>query len=155
MHPDHAYNEFLRIFQEYGNESVFNEADTRSKIIDFILRDCLGWSEKFIRRENPTAAGYTDYELLVNEVPVIVVEAKKQGEYFEIPKTRKNRTYKINGSISTSNNLVAAIEQVQRYCVEIGCKYAAVFNGHQLVLFSAIAIGRPWKDGYCLISTHL
>ncbi|MFH2124215.1 MAG: hypothetical protein ABIJ50_12135 [Pseudomonadota bacterium] len=155
MHPDKAYEEFLNIFDQYNGTTKLNEADTRAKIIDFILRNCLGWSENFIQREHHTDAGYTDYELIINDVPVMVIEAKKAGEYFEIPVTKKNRNYKINGSISTSSNLISAIEQVQKYCSEIGCKYAAVFNGHQLVLFSAITIGKPWKEEFCLIFNSL
>jgi len=156
MTPDEAYENFIKIYKEYNKDGVdFNEADTRAKIIDFILRDCLGWSENFIKRENSNAAGYTDYELLINDSPVLILEAKKSGEYFEIPKDKTNRAYKINGAISTTKKLMGAINQVQHYCTETGSKYAAVSNGHQFVIFPAISIGKPWRDGFCVIYSSL
>jgi hypothetical protein len=156
MTPDIAYENFLKIYNEYqGKRGLYNEADTRAKIIDYILRDTLGWGESFVKRENHTNAGYTDYELLINESPVIVLEAKKSGEYFEIPQSKTNRAYKINGSISSVSNLMDAINQVHQYCTELGCKYAAVFNGYQLVIFPAISIGSPWRDNYCVIYNSL
>lgn len=152
MHPDVSYANFLKIHTTYSNNAVnYNEADTRSKIIDFILRDCLDWDEQYISRENKNVAGYTDYELNINGHPILIIEAKKTDEYFTIPEANTNRTYKISGIVSTIPNLVKAINQVQAYCVELGCKYASVFNGHQLVVFSAITIGKPWRDGYCTV----
>jgi energy-coupling factor transporter ATP-binding protein EcfA2 len=156
MHPDEAYMNFLSICSKYHFEKdIFNEAETRAKIIDFILRDCLGWNEKFIVRENPNDSGYSDYELQIDKIPVLVIEAKKSGEYFEIPVTMTSRSYKISGSISTTKNLMNAFNQVRNYCNEIGCKYAAVFNGYQLVLFSAITIGKTWKEGFCIVYRSL
>lgn len=152
MLPDLAYANFIKIYNEYNNKvGLFNEADTRAKIIDYILRDCLGWGESMITRENHTCAGYTDYELLVNGTPTLILEAKKYGDYFEIPSSKTNRSYKINGSISSSANLYDAINQVHSYCTEVGCKYAAVFNGYQFVIFPAISIGKPWRDGFCVV----
>src|SRR5208337_3561904 len=156
MHPDEAYKNFLSIYEQYHDKrGAFNEADTRSKIIDFILRDCLGWHESFIVRENPNASGYSDYELSVDKIPVLVIEAKKSGEYFEIPETTVGRTYKISGVISTSKKLIEAFNQVRAYCDDIGCKFAAVFNGYQIALFAAITIGKSWKEGQCIIYKSL
>lgn len=157
MHPDEAYKNFLSICSQYHftEKDKFNEADTRAKIIDFILRDCLGWEENFIVRENPNDSGYSDYELQIDKIPVLVIEAKKTGEYFQIPETMISRSYKISGSISTTKNLMNAFNQVRSYCNEIGCKYAAIFNGYQLVLFSAITIGKPWKERFCIVYRSL
>ncbi len=157
MHPDVAFENFKRLEEHYGgvNKNAFNEADTRAKIIDTLLRDCLGWDENYIVRENHTENGFTDYELRINGSPVLVIEAKKEGEHFQIPENKRNRSYKISGSISTVDNLLNALVQVHSYCIELGCKYAAVFNGHQLVIFSAISIGKPWRDGFCIIYNSL
>lgn len=152
MTPDEAFENFKTLHTKYeGKEGIFNEADTRAKIIDVILKNCLAWREDSIQREDYVNEGYTDYQLLRNNICVLVIEAKKSGDYFEIPQTKKRRTYKISGSISTVENLMDAVEQVRTYCSEIGCKYAAVFNGYQLVLFSAITIGKRWTEGYCTV----
>ncbi|MGA2468534.1 MAG: hypothetical protein ABSH06_29855 [Thermodesulfobacteriota bacterium] len=51
MHPDEGYQQFLKLYEKYKDQlDIFNEADTRAKIIDFILRDCLA-GKKYISRE--------------------------------------------------------------------------------------------------------
>jgi len=156
MRPDDAFQNFLSIYEKYGGKVVsFNEADTRAKIIDSILKDCLDWSEDDIRREDHVDTGYTDYQVLINKICYLVIEAKKSGEYFELPQTTTGRTYKVGGVLFKIENLVKALKQVRNYCNDIGCKYAAVFNGYQLVVFSAITIGKPWTDGYCTVFNSL
>ncbi|MGA2468535.1 MAG: hypothetical protein ABSH06_29860 [Thermodesulfobacteriota bacterium] len=66
-----------------------------------------------------------------------------------------SRTYKIRGAISTVPNLMEALNQVRNYCNDIGCKYAAVFNGYQIVVFSPITIGKSWKEGHCVFFNSL
>ena len=90
MKPDEELANFTKIYESWKDEvEKFNEADTRAKIIDQILTDCLGWSEFFIRRETKNAEGYTDYELCINDLCYIVIEAKRGGDYFVIPETLK------------------------------------------------------------------
>ena len=152
MNPDDGYCKFTKIFEKYGEEStIFNEAETRAKIIDTILRECLGWDEELIRREDHVAPGFTDYQLLNRDICALVIEAKKTGIYFEIPTTMHKRSYKIGGSITTDKYLLDAMNQVREYCNNIGCKYAAVWNGYQLILFTAITIGKPWTEGFCTV----
>ncbi len=156
MHPDKGYSNFVSIYETYKDKlSSFNEADTRGKVIDELLKDCLGWGEDEIKREQKVNSGYIDYQLFNMGSCVLVIEAKKGGDYFDIPITYSSRTYKINGAISMVKNLVAAMNQVRSYCNDLGCKYAAVFNGHQMVLFSPISIGRAWTEGTCIIFRSL
>lgn len=70
MHPDDAFNNFIeKIYAPYAeNLEKFNEADTRAKIIDFMLRDCLGWDEKNIKREDSVESGRTDYQLIYTQI---------------------------------------------------------------------------------------
>ena len=152
MHPDQAFKNYLVLYSKYNNCSEdFSEADTRVKIIDYLLKSCLGWEEENIKRELHVNSGYIDYVLLKDGAPVLVIEAKKVGKYFEIPKTKINRTYKISGSICSESNLLDAFKQVHSYCIDIGCKYAAIFNGSQIVAFPAITIGMSWRDGFCTV----
>lgn len=152
MHPDTSYHNFLQLYKTY-KEIIYtlNESETRAKIIDSILRDCLGWPEKCIKREDHVASGFTDYQLLHKDICIIIIEAKKSGIYFDIPKSFTNRYYKISGVISSVTELNNAINQVHRYWVDVGCKYGAVFNGYQLVIFPAITIGKPWRDGQAIL----
>lgn len=153
MHPDTAYTNLCGLISEYETPETrcLNEADTRGKIIDSLMKDCLGWTEQNIKRETHVYDGYIDYQFMVNKVPVLTLEAKKTGEYFHIPTNKVNRNYKISGIIATAPNLMNAMAQVQRYCSETGSKYAAVSNGYQIVFFTAITVGSPWKEGSCLV----
>ena len=152
MHPDEAYKNLSNIIDKYkDNLPLMNEAETRAKIIDRVLRECLDWDEDSIRREDRVESGYTDYRLLIGGVCRVVIEAKRECDYFEIPKTKNRRTYKLSGAIESVTNLVEAINQVRTYCTDLGVKYGAVFNGYQLVIFPAISIGKSWKEGYCTV----
>lgn len=156
MNSDIAYTNYNKIYTQYKDKmSEFNEANTRSKVIDSILESCLGYDNEIIFRETSVHTGYIDYEIRFNGSCQLVIEAKRAGDYFHIPKDYNKRTYKINGVISTVNNLMIAINQAHNYCIDIGCKFAAVFNGHQLILFTAITLGRPWRDGYCYVFNSL
>lgn len=152
MHPDEALQNFAEIVLSYEDKLFsLNEAETRAKIIDRVLRECLGWTEECLRREDRVDSGYTDYQLLIDGIPRLVIEAKRSGEYFELPKTMNQRAYKISGVIQTVTNLVQAMQQARTYTVDVGCKYAIVFNGHQLAVFSAIVIGKSWKESYVTV----
>lgn len=156
MHPDDAYKNFLTIYDKYKDqEDIFNEADTRAKIIDILLRDCLGWDEDNIHRETKVHSGYTDYELLHHTIRTLIIEAKSTGQYFAIPYTMTSRSYKLSGPIANVPNLMAALNQVRNYCNDIGCKYAAVFNGYQILIFSAITLGKSWREGHCIVFNSL
>src|ERR1035441_9858830 len=84
-------------FNTYMSEHL-SEADTRSKIIDVILRDILGWPEGLIRREPHVSEtnGYIDY-LLSTSHPYFVVEAKRRDHIYSIPLHRTRMKYKVGG----------------------------------------------------------
>lgn len=151
MHPDDGYRAIQRIYNKYKEYAYFSEADTRCKIIDSILKEALGYSENNIVREAHVDSGFIDYKILISNSCRFIIEAKKSGDYFHIPGLYGNRKYKVNGIIQNIENLQSAMNQVQRYCIDEGCKYAVVFNGHQIVIFSAIVLGMSWKEGYCYI----
>ena len=152
MHPDEGYKNFTVLYKELSESLLnLNEANTRAKIIDRFLKECLGWPESAITREDRNDVGYTDYQLIMSNRTQIIIEAKKTGEYFEIPPAQYRRHFKVGGVLQSIPNLTSALNQARNYSVDIGCKYAAIFNGHQLVIFSAITIGKSWKEGYCVV----
>ncbi len=150
MNPDIAYENFKIIHNDYL-KADFNEADTRAKIIDRIFKQCLGWTEANINREEKVHTGFTDYQLKINNITRLVIEAKKVGEYFELSSSNRKRFYKMNGVIQTIPNLLKAINQVQNYSSDIGCRHSLVTNGYQFVLFTSITIGKPWRDSEVLV----
>ena len=74
-------SEFKRFLAE-----PLSESDTRSKIIDVILRDVMGWPETLIKREPHVreTGGYIDY-LLSTSHPYFVVEAKRHDKRYSVP----------------------------------------------------------------------
>ncbi|MCR9813591.1 hypothetical protein, partial [Vibrio parahaemolyticus] len=63
-----------------------NEAETRHKIIDFVLHDFLFWPKNKVVVEEYINPGYADYILKKdNGDDLIFIEAKKEGVYFELP----------------------------------------------------------------------
>lgn len=132
-----------------------SEADTRAKLIDPLFRDCLGWDEKDIAREEHVHDGYVDYIFSSDGMNFLAIEAKKSGMAFEIPKTLSGRRYKINGVISEEKTLLASIEQAQSYCVEKGIRFGVVANGNQYVIFEAFRYNASWRDGKCVVYNSL
>jgi len=79
----------------------------------------------------------------------IVIEAKREGIYFSIPVT--SRSGQENGHISiktlmTDKNVSAAIIQVRNYCLDLGCSYGAITNGHEWIIFRAFEPGLDWRS---------
>jgi len=156
--PDDALLKLKEIIKDFSNfcelSGNVSEADTRAKVIDAILKDVCGWPETAIRREEHTDSGFMDYCLSVHEKENIIVEAKKEGKYFEIPLT-KARRLKISGSLLTDKNIKDAISQVRQYCDDHAARYAIVCNGYTWIIFRAIRDDIPWRDGQAIIFPSL
>jgi len=135
--------------------NVYSESDTRAKLIDPMFKNCLGWKEDDITRETHVYKGFLDYLFSTDGARRFVLEAKEIGESFKIPKSLSERRYKIAGTISTDGRIRDAIEQAQRYCIEVGVKYAIVSNGYQYIIFEAFRHGSNWREGRCIVFNSL
>ena len=111
-----------------------NEATTRFHLIDRLLEDCLGWPVDQFELEHAQQGEYTDYEL-GNPIKRVVVEAKKEGKYFELPAGFNKTTCKIKTLFEIDQNIKDAIMQAMRYCQKRGIQIGVVSNGHQMVAF--------------------
>jgi hypothetical protein len=124
-----------------------SEADTRSKLIDKVLIDVLGWPEGSIRREEHNQSGYLDYVLRLHGRPFVVVEAKREGLAFQSPVGPRPATLKLDGTLVTDSEIRAAVNQVRTYCDEIGSRFAIATNGSCWIVFRAIREDMPWREG--------
>lgn len=114
-----------------------NEATTRFQIIDRIFFECLGWSKDDVIMEEHHGGEYSDYSFNAPR-RILIVEAKKEDQYFEIPAAKTQLEYSI-ASLSRDNaNLKAAISQVAAYCQQRGTPFGAVSNGCQIIAFIAV-----------------
>jgi hypothetical protein len=136
--------EFKEFCAAHGNVT---EADTRAKVIDRILRDVLGWPEASITREQHADRGYMDYVLTIQGRRYAVVEAKREGRTFVLPKGSENKSLKLSGTLITDKEIKEAIHQVRGYCDDEGIRYGLASNGYTWIVFRAIREDMPWRDG--------
>ncbi|WP_156748367.1 hypothetical protein [Mycobacterium sp. 1465703.0] len=132
-----------------------NEATTRLRLIDAVLKDVLGWSPDEIACEEHVDGEYLDY-VLGNPERRAVVEAKRTARTFDVPAGVESglldlatvRTYNISNE--------KAVDQVLDYCQTSGIGPAILANGHQFLGFlGSRSDGRKPTDGKAIYYNSL
>ena len=137
------------------HEGNRNEADTRLHLIDRIIFDCLGWEREDCFSEELYEGKYTDYSL-GRPARLLVVEAKKEGLYFDLPSGFDKRVCHLRTVVDADEKVNLAIRQVLGYCQTRGVSVGAMCNGHQLVAFLASRDdGVPPVEGLALVFPSL
>lgn len=132
-----------------------NEATTRLHLIDRLFFECLGWQHEDCTAEERVNGKYIDYSFRCPEC-LLVVEAKKEGVYFELPVGKSRQKQDIKFFLDNFPKVYKAIEQATGYCQSHGTPYGAVCNGHQLIIFVASRTdGCPPLDGKVLVFDSL
>ncbi len=132
-----------------------NEDTTRFHLIDTILTECLDWQKSNIVTEPSYNGEYADYVLSLSR-PVLILEAKRQGNSFEIPIGKKDSEYSIKSLCKDNPEFKKAIEQVASYCQQRGIEIAVASNGWQVVAFVAVrSDGKPPLEGHCIVFSSL
>lgn len=128
-----------------------NEATTRLHLIDTLLFDCLDWDRKAnCVSEERFEGKYTDYSLSARQ-RLLIVEAKREGIYFELPVGQTKHIYPISFFQKNHPENYDAIKQAVEYCLQRGTPFGAVCNGHQLIAFlGSRTDGLPPMEGKCL-----
>lgn len=131
-------------FNKNADEKTRNEATTRLHLIDSLLFECFGWDCSECRAEERYDGKYTDYSFHCPEC-LFILEAKKEGLYFELPVGPSRLIYDISffKKQRRGKGIYKAIKQAIEYCQSRGTPYGGVCNGHQLIVF----IGSR-NDGY-------
>lgn len=137
------------------NNHTRNEATTRLHLIDRLLFECLDWDRRDCKAEDHLNGKYTDYSFYCPEC-LFIVEAKKEGVYFELPVGLTKLKYNINYFSKPAKDVHKAITQAINYCQSRGTPYGAVCNGHQLILFiGSRSDGCPPLEGKALVFDSL
>jgi hypothetical protein len=132
-----------------------NESTTRLQMIDLLLFECLGWSKDDAVCEEPHGGDFADYTLSAPR-RILIVEAKKEGDYFELPAEKHRLEYALSSLTRDFESLRKAIQQCAGYCQTRGVPFAVVTNGHQMVAFIATrSDGLPPLEGKALVFTSL
>jgi len=129
------------ILEAYRNLilSSANEAATRLKVIDRILREVLGWLDEDISpEEHVTEDGLTTYAdyILRTANAAIVVEAKKAGAAFTVQTQVEHRRVKLSNHFLQSE-LGEAIVQARDYARKFSIDFAVATNGSTWAIFPA------------------
>lgn len=130
-----SLEQLISEFQTIDKEKL-NEATTRFQFIDRILTQCLAWDPMRITTEESYNGDYSDYTLSLFR-PVAVVEAKRSGNYFDLPVGIKGLIYPLKSLCKDNPNIKKALQQVSGYCHERGIQIGVVTNGWQFVAFIA------------------
>jgi hypothetical protein len=132
-----------------NQERDLNEADTRHRIIDFVLHDVLAWPRNRVSVEEYVAPGYADYVLKKqNDDAIMLVEAKRDGAFFTLPisaKSQETFSYIAINKLLSDSNINSAIRQVRGYCQDIGCEFACITNGNEWIFFKTFERGKRWE----------
>ena len=99
-----------------------NEATTRLQFIDELLFDCLGWDKSECVPEDNFDGTYTDYSL-GTPYTHLIVEAKKEDIYFEVPAGVNDLTFRIQRFKNDAPEVYKAIKQAMGYCQTKGVPF--------------------------------
>lgn len=147
---DTAYERMQGLAKLMAGDAGRNEAATRLQLIDRLLFECLGWSRDEATVEDHESGYYADY-VLDRRARTLVVEAKKEGGWFELP-LGLGRIMALPALYAIRGNLSDALKQVEKYAQRRGAPYATICNGHQLVAFIASRQdGTAPRDGKALV----
>ena len=146
---DASLNNFLKYKKEFDTylRNDLSESDTRSKILDKLLIDILGWSENEIKREGYLKdTGYYDY-LIILPTFQFIVEAKKNYADFKLPLTARNVKIK---TLMKGNSEI--INQIRSYVSAKNLSIGVATNGHQFIIGQFINVeGIDWQENECKI----
>lgn len=134
---------------EFTKNRDINEAETRHKVIDFVLHDFLSWPKNRVTVEEYIAPGFADYVLKKNNGDdLLFIEAKRAGYFFDLPIAHSNSETSCYIGISkllTDENIKLAMQQVRAYCFDTGCEYACITNGFEWIFFKTFEKGKRWE----------
>lgn len=124
-----------------------NEAETRAKVIEALLKGVLYWLEEDIEREERAIddgkTKFVDYVLRTAST-AIVIEAKRAGGAFVLPNNRQSG--KLGGWLS-KGEIGNAIRQTRDYCIRKSIPFGVVTNGAAWIVFPAVRTdGVPFAD---------
>jgi len=133
------------------NDPDMSEADTRSKLIDPLFLDVLGWQEQDIRREEPVSDGFADYSFGL-DFKWFHVEAKRTLPRFELHVSSSVRRLTLTGPHMLGNKrMKPLLEQTAKYSLDLGTEFAILTNGSQFIVFQSLVGGRSWKHGHAIV----
>ena len=132
-----------------------NEATTRLRLVDVVLKDVLCWPPEQISCEKHVAGDYLDY-VLGSPSKRAVVEAKRTERTFDVPAGVSSGLVALATVRDYNAKNETAVDQVLAYCQSAGIGVAILSNGHQFLGFlGSRSDGRRPVDGKALFYESL
>lgn len=132
-------NKYILKCEEYRSLDL-SESDTRSKILDAVLKEILGWTEEDIEREGHVGNGYFDYMIGVPGFR-FVVEAKRQHVELKLPVSGRTHSLQM---LYAGNQEV--IDQIRNYAFRKDVAFGVISNGSQFIVARLINTdATDWK----------
>lgn len=140
---DAAFIQLEKICEEIkGYEhTIFSEQDTRIKIVDRIFTEVFLYPLNKIFTESRAGKGFIDYKIVYNNIPRLIVEAKKDGIDFDIDKSYSGRAFNLNGPVFKDQAVQDGLDQAIYYCAYKGVELACLTNGKTWIIFRANRLG--------------
>lgn len=134
--------------------NIETEEDAKIQIINRILTECLGWPHKNFKTERLHDNGYSDYILIDNDKPALLIEAKRIG----IIKVKtaiidKVRHLKISGS--TLTDAMDGIEQAFSYSSTNGIPITVLTDGIIWIIYKTFIPGENFKSKEAVVFPSL
>lgn len=143
------FERFLANIEHLKTENL-TESDTRSKMIDSLLIEGLGWKEVNIRRESHVESGYLDYIIRLDNFQ-FVIEAKKNLRSFNLP--LKGRRHKIRSLMRENSDV---INQIRSYLLDKSLTHGVITNGEQFIIGKFVNTdGNDWQDNDAIIFQNI
>jgi len=146
---DDRLEQLKQLTQQVSTRDI-NEAETRHKVIDFIIHDFLSWPKNRVAVEEFIAPGFADYVLKkTNGEDLLFIEAKRAGVFFELPiayTAEETSCYISIAKLLSDANIKSAMQQVRTYCFDSGCEYACITNGFEWIFFKTFEKGKRWES---------
>lgn len=129
-------------------DTLKTEMDVRTKLIDRIFVNVLGWPLASVQLEDSDEAGRSDYRMTIADRSRLIVEAKREGRDLGINESHAGRFFKLNGAVFSTEAAKGAIKQLIGYCAEEGAELACGTNGRQWFVFRGNRLdGTKVRDG--------
>ncbi|MFZ1296666.1 MAG: hypothetical protein WAT16_01380, partial [Saprospiraceae bacterium] len=140
---DNAFKQLEKVIEEiktYDN-SIFSEQDSRIKIIDRILIEVLGYRFEDILTEARAGIGFLDYKIIIDNLPKLAIEAKKDGLDFNIDQSYSGRAFNLNGPVFKDKTVQEGLDQSIYYSAHNGIELSCLTNGRTWIVFRSNRLG--------------
>ncbi|MBY0113951.1 MAG: hypothetical protein K2Y21_14125 [Phycisphaerales bacterium] len=134
-----------------------NESTTRLRAINTLLFNVLKWdtldvqTEKYVRAE-----GFADYAFGRSRTISLILEAKRDADYFIVNKrTFPDRPASFSLIARESPSAEAALRQATSYAASLGSHYVAISNGHQWLLSLTYVQNQAIEDRMVFVSESI